>query len=108
VIVTQVVDRARSLVHSLEEMSVRSLWFARSSVTLAAYLMLLATGINEPLSMLLDEGSKLLFIAYNLVAAESIQLKARFGSFFFFSFDRLRASAFKVGRALYLARNVQL
>jgi hypothetical protein len=75
-------------------------------MTLAVYLMLLATVINEPLSMLLDKGPKLLFIAYNLVAAESIQFKARFGNFFFFSSNRLRTSAFEVGRTLYLVRNV--
>jgi hypothetical protein len=70
--------------------------------------MLLAKGIDKPLTMLLDEGPKLLFIVYKLVAAESIQLEAKFGGLFFFDSDRLRASALKVGRALYLVRNIQL
>jgi hypothetical protein len=105
VVIAQVIVRARSLVRSLEEVFVRSLWLRRSGVAFAAYPMLLTTVFDKPPSMLPDEGPKLLFIACELVAAESPQFEARFGGFLFFS-DRLRTSASKVGRALYLFGNI--
>jgi hypothetical protein len=107
VIIAEVIDRPRRLVRGLEEVTIRSLRFVRCGVTDAAYLMLLTTVVHEPPSMQPDEGAKLLFIAYKLVAAESVQFEARFGGLLFFP-NRFRASAFKVGRALYLFRNIQL
>jgi hypothetical protein len=61
--------------------------------------MLLAYVTDKALAILLDEGAKLLFAAWELVSTESIQLESNFGVFLIFS-TRLRASAFKVVGAL--------